>query len=1494
MGDHFGKRKGALVKKQKTQNQPSRRLLSLWVWGHDPWRYARKVEKRAKMPKCPDVPWVGMTEKRKYGKIPVIMSPRARSNPLFKKKRECPPPQKKGITIYGAEWCHWCGEAKKYLDKQGTEYKYVDIDKVKNYQKVIYPLTKNYPYVPVIFIDGKFIGGYSELTTRKNPEVQLKRTPYRSYFLDSETGEDLTGIPFGKVLFKKGKKTALFEKKMTREEANKPRAGKWYRVNVAAQPGRVPIVEVAELFFVEAKNAITHQKEGYDYNHFKVGKRAYFDNFEIEGPVYPTVLSQMDIEPSSVLLVKGDLNFGERLGTRRDVADWEGNTKGGAPHFKSGSIKSRDRKRTNVTTFAPEGDKMRMDLHVRNFTKKTVENQGTITISDEGDHYFLHSVQVAPKFRGQGMLTELIGFLFLEMPDRLPGHPKKPVRTLVRAVEGIPQKKLVELFEERFGFRPLEEVDGGVLMEFKWPSDGMVIRDNPVRQNIPRAARSVGFTRKDIVYSGEGPQQLSANLLKAIKKTRHQNREYFGYANSTTLWYATNFETTSAGVFQNFEDRKRFMKENDIFIGFHTHPIRFVAGKMSRLSDIPSPPDYAFSMFESLVHGIRMQIVCTQHGFFIIEPMFKKGMQKVLFGLKDWEKAVKQELEEIQKAWDPDSEFHPFRVDAGWLTAPKTPRKLNKFTTDYINSITKYFQFKVSFLDNPVLATKWKPHEDKEGVVRAVDLHIRVNPHYTPPPNIAMFPGEMPMGPAALYQQTVSISQLQGLQRVSPSVLANGRSRSRRLAKQARRRRSIDRASNFCKRSGGKRKYSSIDAANADYRRQRRDNPYIPDMHGYGPCEYCGKYHLTKSVRRNPGVFEIASLIYEFLTARKRKKSQKELETRLDSVEGAMAELEALINADLIDENTVKEMLDREIPKEAQALILEDLKKRQGESSARVSPGEPPKFYLLATGVTEHEMEAERITKRLEIHPDKPIRIGLFVGAFGHERHVAEMCQELEVAYVVDPMNFDAEIVERTVTAGLGKSATKVYHAQMTLTEFLNMYEFTSTGDPFSLVHFPHRPSSGEEYRGVGIAKQLDSEIPRLIGYCSKATIFAGGINRSLLHEGHVYVAQPVTNRDKKMKEWWKNYKPPPPSKTTPPTTESEGVDLDDIFEEVSELTIPEQPVFTNREWISGIKSEREVHTKVLKISGLNNTISGFVSDRIEVSGMDNIVDVTIMPSTEVQDSGMRNTIKTKVVKKSEFYKTTRRNPRTKKGRKTRRVRSNPPTPHDGDAIITVNEVPWGTFILAECPFDDWQGEVESSMEDACNHIYPSCGHVLRINPDKPCCCENSEHPPTHPDHWPNTRDNPRTKKGRKFPKKYLKNLTPTEKAIAMYEIDRGYEYDENDPEAYKFWESDIKAKARGLKTVPSKWRNKFAKKYGPLKEGKDFLTRISKTTGIKRSILKKIYDKGLAAWRVGHRPGVQQHQWAAGRVYAFVMGADSSTGPGKPDHKLAVEAGVR
>ena len=62
-----------------------------------------------------------------------------------------------------------------------------------------------------------------------------------------------------------------------------------------------------------------------------------------------------------------------------------------------------------------------------------------------------------------------------------------------------------------------------------------------------------------------------------------------------------------------------------------------------------------------------------------------------------------------------------------------------------------------------------------------------------------------------------------------------------------------------------------------------------------------------------------------------------------------------------------------------------------------------------------------------------------------------------------------------------------------------------------------------------------------------------------------------------------------------------------------------------------------------------------------------------------------------------------------------------------------------------------------------------------------------------------------------------------------------------------------------------------------------------SKISGVPLSILKKVYNKGLAAWRGGsHRPGASQHQWGVSRVNSFLT-------CGKtwyfPDHKLAKEA---
>jgi len=159
----------------------------------------------------------------------------------------------------------------------------------------------------------------------------------------------------------------------------------------------------------------------------------------------------------------------------------------------------------------------------------------------------------------------------------------------------------------------------------------------------------------------------------------------------------------------------------------------------------------------------------------------------------------------------------------------------------------------------------------------------------------------------------------------------------------------------------------------------------------------------------------------------------------------------------------------------------------------------------------------------------------------------------------------------------------------------------------------------------------------------------------------------------------------------------------------------------------------------------------------------------------------------------------------------------------------------------------------------------------------------------------PRKKNPSKTPEGRKIPERYLKGLNKEEMIIAAKEIDKGYKYDINDPKAYEFWKSDIKATARGYETVPSKYKKKFIEMYGPLPEEGEFLDKMSKATGIKKSILQKVYDKGLAAWRGEHRPGVQQHQWAAGRVYSFVtLGNTVKKGNKKmPDYKLAIEAGL-
>ena len=50
-------------------------------------------------------------------------------------------------------------------------------------------------------------------------------------------------------------------------------------------------------------------------------------------------------------------------------------------------------------------------------------------------------------------------------------------------------------------------------------------------------------------------------------------------------------------------------------------------------------------------------------------------------------------------------------------------------------------------------------------------------------------------------------------------------------------------------------------------------------------------------------------------------------------------------------------------------------------------------------------------------------------------------------------------------------------------------------------------------------------------------------------------------------------------------------------------------------------------------------------------------------------------------------------------------------------------------------------------------------------------------------------------------------------------------------------------------------------------------LRKKAEATGIAYGILKQVFNRGAAAWRQHHRPGVGQIQWALGRVNSFITG---------------------
>ena len=148
------------------------------------------------------------------------------------------------------------------------------------------------------------------------------------------------------------------------------------------------------------------------------------------------------------------------------------------------------------------------------------------------------------------------------------------------------------------------------------------------------------------------------------------------------------------------------------------------------------------------------------------------------------------------------------------------------------------------------------------------------------------------------------------------------------------------------------------------------------------------------------------------------------------------------------------------------------------------------------------------------------------------------------------------------------------------------------------------------------------------------------------------------------------------------------------------------------------------------------------------------------------------------------------------------------------------------------------------------------------------------------------------------LPSKYVSGLTPAEIAAKKKQIAHNANLSDKDPEAYKDMPGDKRIREKGI--PQSKYTKKYHDMYGEasspaqqaaiainmkkrgvkpkneeveLDEGAADTSLSAKAakSGISVGTLRKVYNRGVAAWNSGHRPGTTPAQWGHARVNSYI-----------------------
>ena len=105
----------------------------------------------------------------------------------------------------------------------------------------------------------------------------------------------------------------------------------------------------------------------------------------------------------------------------------------------------------------------------------------------------------------------------------------------------------------------------------------------------------------------------------------------------------------------------------------------------------------------------------------------------------------------------------------------------------------------------------------------------------------------------------------------------------------------------------------------------------------------------------------------------------------------------------------------------------------------------------------------------------------------------------------------------------------------------------------------------------------------------------------------------------------------------------------------------------------------------------------------------------------------------------------------------------------------------------------------------------------------------------------------------RRHPKRYFSGLSAKKKTQRLREIKKFGSLSWKNPKAYVGFKTD-----KGVKGKTSSYTERWRAKFPDAKS----LEQKSKATGVPLKYIRESYNRGMAAWRTGHRPGATEQQW--------------------------------